>query len=222
MRRATVLFHLALLAACASAPPRDARWHPVSLPGKLPTHYAWTTKEGRPALAATADSSASLWRRRVDLPPDRLGVVEFSWWVQDLLPGANLAEPGRGDAPARVVFAFDGDHSRLSGRDRMLFDLAQALTGERPPYATLMYVYASSVEVDRVVTHPRTGRIRKIVLDSGATELKRWRDHRRDLAADYRRAFGEPPGVLLSVAVMTDTDNTRSRAKTWYGPIEFR
>ena len=47
----------------------------------------------------------------------------------------------------------------------------------------------------------------------------RWRDHRRDLAADFRRAFGEAPGPLTSMAVMTDSDNNRASARTWYGPV---
>ena len=32
-------------------------------------------------------------------------------------------------------------------------------------------------------------------------------------------AFGEAPGALQSVAIMTDSDNTRSRAQAWYGPL---
>jgi hypothetical protein len=41
----------------------------------------------------------------------------------------------------------------------------------------------------------------------------------RPLAADFRRAFGEDPGPLLSVGVMTDSDNTRSQARSWYGEV---
>ena len=63
--------------------------------------------------------------------------------------------------------------------------------------------------------------IRKIVIDSGTGQLRRWRDHRRDLAADFRLAFGEEPGPLVSVAFMTDSDNTRSQARAWYGAVEL-
>jgi len=100
-----------------------------------------------------------------------------------------------------------------------MFELAQALSGEAPPYATLMYVWDAKAPIDTVIVNPRTDRIRKIVVDSGPTELKRWREHRRDVAADFRRAFGEEPGPLLALAVMTDSDNTRSRSRAWYGPV---
>ena len=54
---------------------------------------------------------------------------------------------------------------------------------------------------------------------AGPDHLRLWRDHRRDVFADFRRAFGEDPGPLVAIAVMTDSDNTRSRAETWYGPV---
>jgi hypothetical protein len=60
------------------------------------------------------------------------------------------------------------------------------------------------------------------VVDSGPGQLRRWREHRRNLVADYRLAFGEEPGPLQSIALMTDSDNTRSQARTWYGPVEFQ
>jgi hypothetical protein len=219
-----------VLAGCAAPPlppqaPPDvgavngAGWQAVLLPGKEPTRYAWGEKDGRPALSATSDRSASMWRRKLDLPASTLGELSFSWWVEDLVPDANVAEQDREDAPARVMLAFGGDVSKLPQRTRMMFDLAEALTGEPPPYATLMYVWDGSAPVGSVIINPRTDRIRKIVVDSGPEHLRSWRDHRRDVVADFRKAFGEDPGPLQAVAVMTDTDNTRSRARTWYGPV---
>jgi hypothetical protein len=41
------------------------------------------------------------------------------------------------------------------------------------------------------------------------------------LAADYRLAFGEEPGALAAIALMTDSDNTASRAQSWYGPVDL-
>jgi hypothetical protein len=220
--RPLILFTLAL-AGCATPRIQDSSaWHPVSLPGKRSTAYHWTTKEGRPALRAQADQSASLLRRTLTIEPDALGDVRFSWWVDAPLPGADLATAGLGDSPARILFAFDGDHSTLSARNRLLFDLAESVGGERPPFATLMYVYGSQPDnLGRTLIHTRTDRVRKIVLDAGPGAARQWREHRRNLAEDYRQAFGESPGRLLSVAVLTDADNTRQSALAWYGPIEL-
>jgi hypothetical protein len=64
--------------------------------------------------------------------------------------------------------------------------------------------------------------VRKIVVDSGTASLGRWREHQRDLRADFRLAFGEEPGPLISVAKMTDSDNTKSVASTYYGAISVQ
>ncbi len=202
-------------------PAPDAPWQAVSLPGKAATLYQNDHKDGRVAVAARSVQSASMWRRKLKRTPEQIGGVRFSWWVQDLIANASVADASREDAPARVMFGFDGEHASLPERTRLLFDLAEALTGERPPYATLMYVWDAKAPVGTVIVNPRSDRIRKIVVDSGAGQLRRWRDHRRDLAADFRLAFGEAPGPLQSVALMTDSDNTRSQALSWYGPVDF-
>lgn len=217
-----------LLAGCATAPepPPYATatpdWHAVALPGKRPTSYRWTDDGGRRVLAARADRSASLLRRRVNVAPGDLGTLAFSWRVEELCTDASVADADREDAAARVVLAFEGDRGRLSARNRALFDLAEALSGESPPYATLMYVWDNTAPVGTVIVNPRTDRVRKIVVDSGVRHVGRWRSHRRDVAADFRLAFGEDPGALVSLAVMTDSDNTGSTAAASYGPIDLR
>ncbi|HEY8878174.1 MAG TPA: DUF3047 domain-containing protein [Roseateles sp.] len=215
----------ALLAACATPgtpPPAAEGWQPLALPGKKPTLYHWTEKDGRAALEASSERSASIWRKKLEPALQQVGEVSFSWWTQGLIAGANVSDIDHEDAVARVIFGFAGDIDKLPLRTRMKFELAQALTGEAPPYATLMYVWDSKLPVGTVVINPRSDRIRKIVVDSGPAELRRWRDHRRNLAEDFRLAFGEAPGALTSMAVMTDSDNSRASAHTWYGPVELK
>lgn len=224
-RRALIAGLPACLWGCAATPPQPIEprlatdWQPLALPGKRETRYTAVHKEGRAAWHAHADSSASMLRRQLPGLQAQDRRVEFAWWVAQTIPGADLTQADRADSPARVAFAFDGDHARLSARTRMQFQMAEMLTGEAPPYATLMYVWDNHAPVESVLRSPRSDRIRKLVLDSGDQHLRRWRTHRRQLSADYRRAFGEEPGRLLAVALMTDADNTRSRAEAWYSDV---
>jgi hypothetical protein len=214
-----------MFGACTTPPtaPSSAEgWHDVLLPGKRRTSYQWElTPEGR-ELVARADNSASMYRKRLARPADTLRDVEFSWMVHALPEGGDVADVNAGDAAARVLFAFGGDHARLSARNLLSFELARTLTGEAPPFATLAYVWDTSAPVGRVVTHPRSDRVRKIVVESGHDGLRQWKRYRRTLAADYKLAFGEAPGPLLAVAVMTDGDNTRSQLTTRYRDISLR
>ena len=220
-----------VLGACASAPTTTpdagasagpwAAWQDYPLPGKRRTSYRPQRAGDRFIVRAQAESSASMFRRQTRIEAAMLSGVQFSWRVASLIDRADLAQADASDSPVRIVLAFDGDHGRLSVRNRMLFDLAQALTGEPPPYATLMYVWDNRAATESVLHSHRTDRIRKIVVESGAAHLGQWRQYERDILADYRRAFGEEPGALIGVALMTDADNTASRASGDYGEVRL-
>jgi hypothetical protein len=194
-------------------------WEPQNLPGKAATTYEQVQVHGRLCLHAQAHSSASMLRRKVVIDPIELGNVKFSWHVPALIAAADLTRREGEDAPVRVVLAFDGDHDRLDFRTRAMFDLGEVLTGERPPYATLMYVWENRQPRESLIINPRTDRIRKIVVESGGANLGRWLSYERDVVADYRRAFGEAPGRLIGIAVMTDSDNTASSTEAHYGDL---
>lgn len=196
-------------------------WKGVTWPGKRSTLYRDIWHDGRPAVHAQADMSASMWRRQIKVGADELGRLRFSWKVPRLIEEADLTDRDAEDAPVRIVLAFEGDHDRLSLRNRMMFDLAETLTGERPPYATLMYVWDTRAAVGSVIPAARTDRVRTLVVETGSQRLQRWLSYERDVVADYRRMFGEDPGPLVGVAFMTDSDNTGSQIDAYYGDIEL-
>jgi hypothetical protein len=197
-------------------------WAVRHFPGKRHTAYRLERIDGRDTVRADADRSVSMFRRAVRVEASALGTIRFSWRVPRSIDGADLRNRQAEDSPVRLVLAFAGDTSRLPMRDRMMFELAQAVTGEAPPYATLMYVWDNQAPEDTLIPSNSTARIQKIVVDSGPTALGRWRDHERRIADDFRRAFGEEPGALVGIGVMTDTDNTGKRTRAWYGPVELR
>ncbi len=205
----------------AAVPPAwaQAGWQHWPLPGKRPTSYRAVREGQREALEVQANASASLLRRRLDLAPGELGAIRFAWKVPALMPAADMARRETEDAVVRVVLSFDGDRSRMTARDHMLSEMAHLMTGEPLPYATLMYVWDPARPVGSVISNPRTERIRKLVLESGPARLNQWLDYERDIRADYRQVFGEEPGRLIGVALMSDGDNTGSNFRAWYGPV---
>ena len=205
----------------AAVLPAPTEWRHLTFPGKTATQFGYTRKDGRDAIAARADASVSMLRRAVRIEPQDLGSVRFSWKVPDLIAGSDMAVREADDSPVRIVLVFEGDRSRFSPRDQLLSELARAITGEELPYATLMYVWCNQREPGTVIPSPRTGRIRKLVVESGATSLNRWLDYERDIRADYRKAFGEAPGALVGIGIMSDSDNTRSSTSAWYGPLRL-
>ncbi len=200
----------------------QASWKPMHLPGKRKTQFTHTTHDGRPAVLATANSSVSMFRRQLSIPADDLGALKFSWKVPSLIHAADMGQRELDDSPVRIVLSFEGDRSRFSHKNRMLSELSLALTGEELPYATLMYVWCNQCKAGDVIVNPRTDRIRKMSVESGVGNLGRWLDYERDIRADFINAFGEEPGALTGIALMTDTDNTQSKATAWYGPVSLK
>jgi hypothetical protein len=84
-----------------------------------------------------------------------------------------------------------------------------------------MYVWCNDCPAESVIVNPRTDRIRKLAVESGADRVGQWLNYRRDIRADFKKTFGEEPGALLGLAIMTDTDNTRSTTRAWYGKIRL-
>ncbi len=169
-------------------------------------------------MMAVSKNSASMLRKTLKVEPDQLGGLRFSWRTNALVVGADMADRYAEDAVVRVILTFDGDRDRFSAKNRMLSDLSHTLTGEELPYATLMYVWCSQREREEIIINPRTDRIRKLVVETGEANLGRWLDYERDVRRDFIRVFGEEPGGLTGIAIMTDTDNTKGQATAWYGP----
>lgn len=197
-----------------------SHWFHYPLPGKRVSRYVPVQVNGREALAVHADASASMIRRRVWVAANRLNECRFSWRVPDLLNKADMAQADLDDAPVRVGLVFDGDRSRFSARNAVMSELSLALTGEPLPYAVLMYVWSKHRPTGDVVHNPRSDRIRKLVVESGFARQDQWLDYRRNIRADFQQAFGEAPGPLIGISLMSDTDNTRSLAQPWYGTVQ--
>lgn len=197
-------------------------WRHMTFPGKTATRFSYARKDGRDAIAVLASSSASMLRRKVRIEPSELRNVRFSWQVPQLIAGADMGLREADDSPVRVVLFFEGDRSRFSAKDAMLSELVRTLSGEEMPYATLMYVWCNQREPGSVIASPRTSRVRTVVVESGTKKLGQWLDYERNIRADYEKAFGEAPGALIGIGIMSDSDNTQSTAQAWYGPVRLQ
>ena len=59
-----------------------------------------------------------------------------------------------------------------------------------------------------IIPNPHTKRVQMVVASSGPAGVGKWQTLSRNVLEDFRRAFGEEPGMLTDVGVLTDTDNT--------------
>jgi hypothetical protein len=189
---------------------------------KKPTQYKLVTDGGRTVVKASADASASGLVHELKLNPQAYPLLSWRWKVEALIPDADNTRKHTEDSPVRVVVSFEGDLEKLSFDDRVFFDNVRALTGQQLPYATLMYIWENRVPKDTVIPNPHTSRIRMIVVESGRDKVGLWQDVTRNILQDFKRAFGEEPGRISAIGIMTDTDNTGDNVHAYYGDIVFR
>ena len=233
-----------LLGACAGIPADSGRHagspensvapFSLSLPGEfLPsgwqpwilsrfnrdTAYRIVDDAGSRVLEAKADSSASGLLQQLAIDANKQPILSWRWRVSQLAPGADLSRRGSDDSPARVIVSFDGDHKKLDFEDRVMADLVKSFSGREMPYATLMYVWDSKLPVGTMLENAHSGRAFMIVVESGEARVGQWLGFSRNVYEDYRRAFGETPGPIISVGVMTDSNTTRSKVTALYGDI---
>lgn len=185
------------------------------------TDYRLVRGDAGVVLEARADGSYSGLFRRIRIDPARQPVVEWRWQVGNPLLAPEAGFGASEDSAARFIVSFHGDPKKIDFHDRVQYRLAKALTGQAMPYATLMYIWSNRLPVGSVFEHPLTDRMRGIVVGSGAEGVGEWQSYRRNIREDYLRVFGEEPGDIVSVGIMTDTDQTRQKARTLYGDVIF-
>lgn len=199
-----------------------APWTPIRIMiGKRSTHYDLVDDDGVTVLHAVADNAASALALPLERDLAAAPMLAWRWKIAGLIEDADPATASREDAPARIVLEFDGDKRKLSLLERSVYSLSERVAGRELPYATLMYIWANRLPVGTVVANPRTRRVQMVVASSGRAGVGAWQTLARDVRADFRRAFGEEPGPLLAIGVLTDTDNTDGHAEAWYGDIRF-
>lgn len=185
------------------------------------TEYAIVLNSDEPVLHAMADSAASALGVAVSFDTKSAPVLSWKWRVASLVEDADNSVASKEDSPARIMLEFDGDKSKLSFGDRTASKIASNLSGRELPYATLMYVWSNNAPVGTVIPNPHAKRIQMVVASSGPAGVGKWQNLKRNVREDYKRAFNEEPGLLKSVSVMTDTDNTGTKVEAWYGDLKF-
>ncbi len=167
------------------------------------TRYRIVEDGGTRVLEAESDGAASSFylEREIDLAARP--VLEWRWRVEAPLRVPDERVRAGDDFAARVYVVAPGEG---------LFALPIAIS----------YVWSGSAPVGADWPNPFTSRVRMVAVESGTAHAGEWRSYRRNVREDFRRLFGREVGRLEGVAVMTDADNSRQRARAWYGDILLR
>ncbi len=199
-----------------------APWQVERLDDKVPpTRYRLREWDGVAAVEAHAVKSMALLARPLEVDLAKTPVLCWRWRIDAPLKSADMMQKSGDDYAARVYLSFDVPAETLSLGTRMALGLARALRGGQVPDAALNYIWDNRHPVGTWQPNAYTDRARMLVLRTGGTEAGRWVDERRDVAADFQRAFGHAPARLTGMALASDTDNTGEEARAGFADFRF-
>lgn len=184
------------------------------------TRYQLVEDGGSVVLRADAQASMSGLAHSFN-PPVNAARLHWRWRIAAVPVKADLNTRAGDDYAARVYVLFDYPRERLSLLDRTRLALAEAIYGQPLPTAALNYVWDNRAPVGTVRPNAYTDRARMLVLESGNARAGQWVEESRDLAADFRAAFGDAPPPIAGIAIATDSDNTGETLTAWYGDLKL-
>jgi hypothetical protein len=200
--------------------PKD--WNPWILKNVKRRSDYTVVRDDATVIKAVADGSASGLMKNITIDPREHPVLQWRWKVAHIIEGADVARKENNDSPARVYVAFSYDINKVGFLERLKYIAAKHIYSESLPLRAISYTWGNRTLKDSIVPMPYTRWFSQIVLENAGSPVNRWVTEERDVMEDYRRAFGEEPGEITGVAIMTNTDNMGGQAVAWYGDIVFK
>ena len=131
-------------------------------------------------------------------------ILEWRWRVLALPAGGDSRRAETDDQAAQLYVVFP----------RFPTALRSCIIG---------YVWDTTAPVGAIVPSAGSSMVTYAIVRSGSAGLGEWIPERRNVWEDYQRIYGEAPGESVeAVSIGIDSNDTRSRAESWIGTIEFR
>jgi hypothetical protein len=188
---------------------------------KVHTRYSLVDDNGTTVLRADSAAGAAGIGRELKVNPAEFPLLRWRWKIANLIEQADLRTKEGDDFPARIYITFDYPLEKLPFFERSKLRLARAFFDPQLPAATLCYVWDGKAPAETIAPSAYTDRVRLIVVESGPARVGQWVAMERNIARDFRAAFGEAAPPVNGIVIATDSDNTGSRATAFYGDIFF-
>lgn len=178
----------------------------------LPSEWELKEWKGRADIEIVADDSgqdvlhlksketSTALYKKIDVDIKETPYINWKWKVTNIPTGADVRKKGFDDQAAQIYVIFPKFPSQINSR----------LVG---------YIWDTSAPVGSEVTNSKLSNIKYVVIRSGTNGLGKWFVEKQNVYEDYKRLFGEEPPMVGSVALMIDSDNTKSGAESFFGDI---
>ncbi|MBI3753079.1 MAG: DUF3047 domain-containing protein [Deltaproteobacteria bacterium] len=147
----------------------------------------------------SAGTSTALYKE-ISLNIKEYPFINWQWKVTKIPEKGDVRKRETDDEAAQIYVIFPKFPSQINSR-------------------MLGYIWDSNAPAGSEVTSAKLSTIKYIVVKSGAKELGKWFSEKRNVYEDYKRLFHEEPPAVGSIALMIDSDDTKSSAESFFGDI---
>lgn len=159
--------------------------------------YQVVHENGQQYLHADAEADSVQIGLPVSFRLTEYPLLSWRWRVAELPAGADERDAATNDSAAGVYVVFRGSLGGLLPR-------------------AIKYVWSAREPRGTAIPSPRYPNAQIVVLESGPDEPGTWKTETVNVADDYRRLFQAEPPEPQGIALLTDADNTHSRAVADY------
>lgn len=166
------------------------------------------------ALDVVSDGTVSLLWRAVPEALRGARAASWAWQVQSSVPATDLTQKGGDDRNLALYFVYTDPETAASLNPNRARRLLQD-----PNTRALVYIWGGNSPRGAVLPSPYHAGLRSLILRPAGTGSFA---EQVDLNADYRKAFGTAPGVLVGLGITADSDDTDSRIAARVQNLDLR
>ena len=130
-------------------------------------------------------------------------ILEWRWKVTKLPRGADARKSETDDEAGQIYVTWPRFPESLRSR-------------------TIGYIWDTTAPVGSTFKSEKTGTVSYVVVESGSAKLGQWITEQRNVVEDFKKIYGTEPENPGIVSISIDSDDTRSSAEAFVGPLLFR
>ena len=148
--------------------------------------------------------------------------LEWRWRVDAAMPPTDIRVKGGDDRPIAVHVWFEDSPERQNAFRSIRNSVLETLLGLPVSGRVITYVWGGTGRPGEAQTNPHIGDDSwMIVRRTGGAQPGKWLAERADLAADFRRGFGEAPTAARMLAIAADSEDTATSSVALIRDIRF-
>jgi Protein of unknown function (DUF3047) len=211
--------------AAAGSPP--APWVIVGLPQRFAkpiTQFDVVELEGQQTLRVRADKSWGTVVHPISEIAKPSTLLKWRWRLEQPLAKSDIHSKATEDSALKVCISFDMPTDNIPHGERAIFKLAQFLSKEKIPTATLCYLWGGAEPIGYEQVSLFTSRVRFVVLANESSSLKTWQSKERHIYTDFLKAFGRESSTVPAISAIiigADADNTQGISYGYVGDVQL-